>query len=78
MPINSLDDIWSAVCEECKKSISEVAFDCFLKPLKPISLDAGIFILSIDNEYMRGVVEQNYTELLRSALKAVMGIEIDA
>ena len=78
MPINSLDDIWSAVCEECKKSISEVAFDCFLKPLKPISLDAGIFILSIDNEYMRGVVEQNYTELLRSALKAVMGIDIDA
>ena len=78
MPINSLDDIWSAVCEECKKSISEVAFDCFLKPLKPISLDAGIFILSIDNEYMRGVVEQNYTELLRSALNAVMGIDIDA
>ena len=78
MPINSLDDIWSAVCEECKKSISEVAFDCFLKPLKPISLDAGIFILSIDNEYMRGVVEQNYTELLRTALKAVMGIDIDA
>lgn len=78
MPINSLDDIWSAVCEECKKSISEVAFDCFLKPLKPVSLDAGIFILSIDNEYMRGVVEQNYTELLRTALKAVMGIDIDA
>ena len=78
MPINSLDDIWSAVCEECKKSISEVAFDCFLKPLKPISLDAGIFILSIDNEYMRGVVEQNYTELLNAASKAVMGIDIDA
>ena len=77
MPINSIDDIWSAVCEECKKTISEVAFDCFLKNLKPFSLDAGVFILSINNEYMRGVVEQNYTELLKNALKAVMGIEID-
>ena len=77
MPINSIDDIWSAVCEECKKTISEVAFDCFLKNLKPLSLDAGVFILSINNEYMRGVVEQNYTELLKNALKAVMGIEID-
>ena len=77
MPINSLDDIWSAVCEECKKSISEVAFDCFLNPLKPVSLDAGVFVLSIDNDYMRGVVEQNYTELLNTASKAVMGIDID-
>lgn len=77
MPINSIDDIWSAVCEECKKTISEVAFDCFLKNLKPVSLDAGVFILSINNEYMRGVVEQNYTELLKSAFKAVMGIDID-
>ena len=77
MPINSLDDIWSAVCEECKKTISEVAFDCFLNPLKPVSLDAGVFVLSIDNDYMRGVVEQNYTELLNTASKAVMGIDID-
>ena len=77
MPINSLDDIWSAVCEECKKTISEVAFDCFLNPLKPVSLDAGVFVLSIDNDYMRGVVEQNYTELLNTASKTVMGIDID-
>lgn len=77
MPINSIDDIWSAVCEECKKTISEVAFDCFLRNLKPISLDAGVFVLSIDNEYMRSVVEQNYTELLESASKTVMGIEIE-
>ncbi len=77
MPINSINDIWSAVCEECKKTISEVAFDCFLKNLKPVSLDAGVFVLSINNEYMRGVVEQNYTDLLKSAIKKVMGIEID-
>lgn len=77
MPINSINDIWSAVCEECKKTISEVAFDCFLKNLKPVSLDAGVFVLSINNEYMRGVVEQNYSDLLKSAIKKVMGIEID-
>ena len=77
MPINSINDIWSAVCEECKKTISEVAFDCFLKNLKPVSLDAGVFVLSINNEYMRGVVEQNYSDLLKSAIKTVMGIEID-
>ena len=77
MPISSIDDIWSAVCEECKKTISEVAFNCFLKDLKPVSLDAGEFILSINNEYMRGVVEQNHTEVLKKAIKNVMGIDLN-
>ena len=76
MPIGSIEDIWAAVCEECKKTISEVAFNCFLKDLKPVSLDGGEFILSINNDYMRGVVEQNYTQVLESAIKAVMGIDI--
>lgn len=75
MPIGSLDDIWAAVCEECKKTISEVAFDCFLADLKPVSLQNGELILSIRNEYMRGIVEQNYSDVLTKALRAVMGIE---
>ncbi len=77
MPINSLDDIWYAVCDECKKVISEIAFNCFLKDLRPVSLDGRELILAINNEYMRGVVEQNYTETLKDSIKAVMGIEID-
>lgn len=76
MAINSLTDIWEAVCTECKKSISELAFDCFLKDLKPVSLEGGVFVISINNEYMCNIIEQNYSEVLKQSLKAVMGIEI--
>ncbi|MBR7131941.1 MAG: chromosomal replication initiator protein DnaA [Clostridia bacterium] len=77
MPINSLDDIWFAVCEECKKHISDIAFDCFLKDLKPVSLDSGELTVSINSDYMRGLIEQNYTELLNDCVKAVMGIPVE-
>jgi len=77
MPINSIEDIWSAVCEECKKTISEVAFNCFLKDLKPVSFNSGEFVVTINNEYMRGVIEQNYTEILNNAIKNVMGIDVN-
>lgn len=77
MPINSIEDIWSAVCEECKKTISEVAFNCFLKDLKPVSFNSGEFVLSINNEYMREVIEQNYTDVLKNAIKTVMGIDVN-
>ena len=77
MAISSLNDIWSAVCDECKKTISEVAFNCFLKDLKPVALEAGELILSLGNEYMRSVVEKNYSSVLKKAVMAVMGIEME-
>lgn len=76
MQMESLSDIWSAVTDECKKSISETTFDCFLTKLKPVSLEAGEFYISINNEYMRGVIEQNYTGVLTDAIKAVMGVDV--
>ena len=77
MPINSIDDIWEAVCDECKKTITEVAFNCFFKDLKPVSFNSGEFLISINNEYMRGVIEDNYTEILKNALKNVTGIDVN-
>lgn len=76
MVINSLNDIWAAVSAECKKTISEVAFNCFLKDLTPVSLDNGVLVFSNTNEYMCTVIEQNYSEIIKEAVKNVMGIEV--
>ena len=42
MNIESLSDIWEAVCTECKKSITEIAFNVWLKDLTPVSMSDGI------------------------------------
>ena len=75
MPVNSIEDIWAVICEECKKTISEFAFDCFFVKLKPVSLSNGEFILSSTDEYALGIIEQNYSELITRSTKAVMGID---
>lgn len=76
MPIGSIEDIWALVCEECKKEITQTAFDCFLKDLKPISFNGGEFVISCGDEYLCGIIEENYTLLLTEAFKKVMGIDI--
>ncbi len=76
MPNSSLVDIWEAVCVECKKTISDVAFDCFFKELRPVCIENGTFVLGHSNEYMCTVIEQNYNELLSSAIKTIMGIPL--
>ncbi len=78
MSENPLAQIWAAVCDECKKTISEVAFDCFLKDLKPEFLSDGEFTLSINDPYKKGFVEDAYSEKLNAAIKTVMGVPMVA
>ncbi len=78
MALNPVEEIWLAVCEECKKSISEVAFNCFLKDLLPVSFSDGEFIISTNDEYKKGIIEQTYLEKLSDSLTAVMGVQMKA
>lgn len=76
MALNPLDEIWSAVCDELKKTISEIAFNCFLKDLVPVSFNDGEFIISINDEHKAGIIENNYLEKLNSCVSTVMGLDM--
>ena len=53
MKIESPRDIWNLVCDEIKKTVSEIAFDVWLKDLHPIDLKNGEFILGINSDYKK-------------------------
>lgn len=78
MSLNPLDEIWSAICDECKKTISEVAFNCFLKDLTPVVFNDSEFTISINDEYKKGVIEQTYLEKLTDAIQTIMGVNMVA
>lgn len=77
MSIQSLEDIWSLICEECKKSTSKITYDCFFTKIKPVSLEGGEFLVSVDNDYFRSIIEQNYLTILKNAINSVMGISLN-
>ena len=77
MPIKSINDIWSAVCEECKKKISGIAFDTFFKFLKPESINSNEFIISSPFAYTKETVEDLYSDIIKESIKEVMGIPIE-
>ena len=78
MVVNSINDIWSAVCEECKLKISEIAFDTFFKYLKPESISGEEFVLSASNDYIKGMIQSVYKDIINDAIEKVMGIKIPA
>ncbi len=78
MAVNSINDIWDAVCEECKQKISEIAFDTFFKYLKPESISGEEFVLSASNDYIKGMIQSVYSDIINDAIEKVMGIKIPA
>ena len=76
MAVTSVNDIWNLICDECKKIITAVAFDCFLGDLTPVSFSSGILTLACKEEYAKEIIEQNYSEILRKSGEAAMGFEI--
>ncbi len=77
MKIESLNDIWGAVCDILKEQITEVAFNVWLKDLHPIELQDGTFSLGINSAYKKSVIDTHYINLLHANLKKIMGIDIE-
>ena len=76
MAVTSVSDIWQLICEECKKIITQVAFDCFIEELKPVSFQNGEMTIACKEDYERDILEQNYTEILEKSGKAAMGFDV--
>ena len=74
MNIESLNDIWNAVCEEIKASgeVTEAGFNLWIKDLKPVELRQDGFILSTSGDIKKNVVETTYMPILTSSLKNII------
>ena len=56
MNINSLDELWQAVCEDSKNYIAEVGYNTFIKDIFPIKMQEGKLVLGIGNEFKKDAV----------------------
>ncbi len=78
MSLSPLETVWAAICDELKKSISEVTFNCFFKDLVPVFMSDGEFTISINDQHIKGLIENNYSEKLNAAIKTIMGLDMVA
>ncbi len=77
MQIESIGDIWNCVCDEIKTKVTDITFNVWFVELKPVSLENGVFTLSIGSSYKKKIVESTYIPLLKECIKNIMGIDMD-
>ena len=78
MSLSPLETVWAAICDELKKSISDVTFNCFFKDLVPVFMSDGEFTISINDQHIKGLIENNYSEKLNAAIKTIIGLDMVA
>lgn len=74
--MDSVKDMWNLVCEHIKKSVGEVIFDIWIKPLEIISFD-GMKAQIAAGEFMRKIVEQQFGTEIKESFKAVTGLDVE-
>ena len=68
-----LEDLWLQAMENIKKELTEVSFNTWIKPIKPLEIENEKIYLVIANDFAAGIIEARYVPLLQSAIRNVSG-----
>lgn len=79
--MESFTDVWNLICDYCKSQgkISEVAYDTWIRRIKPVSLDLEnkVMTLGASTTFHRNILLSSYQALLQEAARAVLGSEFE-
>ncbi|MGB9839140.1 chromosomal replication initiator protein DnaA [Thermovenabulum sp.] len=73
----NLSDIWQHVLKILGSELNnDVTYNTFLKPTKLVSLSEGIAIVEVPNDFIKGVLEKRYLNLLKDILTSILNSDI--
>ncbi|MEG2286461.1 MAG: chromosomal replication initiator protein DnaA [Ruthenibacterium sp.] len=75
--MNSFDEIFSAAKDFCRERVVAASYALFIENLTPVSFENGVVTLRTSSEFLRNMVEQRYTALLKESFKAILGFDVE-
>ena len=77
--MNSFQEVFEHVKEYCLKEgeLSEVAVKLWIGALQPLSLSGSVAAFTVQSDFQREVVINNYENLLKTAFEAILGFPVE-
>ncbi|MGN0630943.1 MAG: chromosomal replication initiator protein DnaA, partial [Ruminococcus sp.] len=77
--MNSFEDVFARVKEYCLREggLSEVAVKLWIGSLQPLSLSGSVAAFTVQSDFQRNIVLQNYEELLKEAFENILGFPVE-
>ena len=67
----NLLDLWKNSLNLIKTELTDVSFNTWFKPVKPIAMNGQTIILLTPNEFAKGILESRYSNLIINAVKEI-------
>ncbi len=74
--LDSFVDIFSAVKEYCRERVAPATFDLFIADLEPVSFENGTVSIRVRSEFVKGVLEERYVQMLAEGFKSFFGFDV--
>ena len=76
--MDSFNDVLDAAKEYCRLHTADAAYEYYISGLKAVSFEnSNCVTLSVRNDFIRQIVSDRYTALLKEAFKSVLGFDIE-
>lgn len=73
--MNSFAEIFEMMTKQL--DLTDVAYNLWIKPIKPIKLDNNRVILYVEEPYVKKIVEENYIPKFQFHLKEILGFDVE-
>ena len=76
MAINSVNELWNQICEDCQKNekISEVGMNAWILGLIPKLSDDGQLVLQTNHDFVKKNIDTYYKKILEQSCEQVCGL----
>lgn len=68
---NQLSDLWEKTLNIIKAELTEVGFNTWIKCIEPAGITQDTIVLTVPNEFTKGILEARYKDLISNAIKLV-------
>ncbi len=71
--MNRQEEIWELCKITIREEVNELAFKTWFEPVKAVALDGDLLTIEVPNRFFYEWLEKHYVDLLRKAIRAVLG-----
>ena len=76
--MDSFNDVLSAAKAYCKERLVDATYNLYIDGLEAVSFEgSGKVVLAVRNDFICTIVRDRYTPLLKEALAAVLGFDVE-
>ena len=75
--MSSFYEVFAAVKEYCKERLALATYNLFIDGIEPAACEEGTATLRVRSEFILGIVDTRYRDLLAEAFRTLLGFDVE-